>query len=87
MVEEIWFNFLGCGRTGSGCIGMKDSTRKYFCKIAGVNTVEADVSPKESVEILKEAVLRLDIDCISFSCCIFRNVPFACIVNDRQNEE
>lgn len=44
--------------TGSGCIciGMKDGERKYFCKIAGVNTVEAEVSPKESVEILKEAV-------------------------------
>ncbi len=35
---------------------MKDGERKYFCKIAGVNTVEAEVSPKESVEILKEAV-------------------------------
>lgn len=44
--------------TGSGCIciGMEDAERKYFCKIAGVNTVEAEVSPKESVEILKEAV-------------------------------
>lgn len=30
--------------------------KKYFCKIAGVNTIEAEVSPKESVEILKEAV-------------------------------
>lgn len=44
--------------TGSGCIciGMEDAERKYFCKIAGVNTVEADVSPEESVKILKEAV-------------------------------
>jgi len=44
--------------TGSGCIciGMENSGRKYFCKIAGVNTVEAEVSPEESVEILKEAV-------------------------------
>ncbi len=44
--------------TGSGCIciGMDDGERKYFCKIAGVNTVEADVSPQESVRILKEAV-------------------------------
>lgn len=44
--------------TGSGCIciGMEDGERKYFCKIAGVNTVEAEVSPKESVKILKEAV-------------------------------
>ena len=44
--------------TGSGCIclGMEDGEKKYFCKIAGVNTIEAEVSPKESVEILKEAV-------------------------------
>ena len=44
--------------TGSGCIciGMEDAEKRYFCKIAGVNTVEAEVSPKESVEILKEAV-------------------------------
>ncbi len=44
--------------TGSGCIciGMEDGEKKHFCKIAGVNTVEAEVSPKESVEILKEAV-------------------------------
>lgn len=44
--------------TGSGCIciGMEDAERKYFCKIAGVNTLEAEVSPKESVVILKEAV-------------------------------
>ena len=44
--------------TGSGCIciGMEDAERKYFCKIAGVNTVEAEVSPEESVKILKEAV-------------------------------
>lgn len=44
--------------TGSGCIciGMEDADRKYFCKIAGVNTIEAEVSPKESVKILKKAV-------------------------------
>lgn len=44
--------------TGSGCIciGMADAEKRYFCKIAGVNTVEAEVSPKESVKILKEAV-------------------------------
>lgn len=50
--------FWGVDETGSGCIGigMEDAERKYFCKIAGVNTVEAEVSPKESVEILKEAV-------------------------------
>ena len=44
--------------TGSGCIciGMENTGKKYFCKIAGVNTIEAEVSPKESIEILKEAV-------------------------------
>lgn len=32
--------------TGSGCIciGMEREGKKYFCKIAGVNTIEADVS-------------------------------------------
>lgn len=44
--------------TGSGCIciGMKNGDKKYFCKIAGVNTIEAEVSPKESIKILKKAV-------------------------------
>lgn len=44
--------------TGSGCvcIGMEEAGRKYFCKIAGVNTVEAEISPQESVKTLKEAV-------------------------------
>lgn len=44
--------------TGSGCvcIGMEDAGRKYFCKIAGANTVEAEISPQESIRILKEAV-------------------------------
>lgn len=44
--------------TGSGCvcIGMEDAERKYFCKISGANTVEAEISPQESIRILKEAV-------------------------------
>ena len=44
--------------TGSGCIciGMEQENKKYFCKIAGVNTIEADVTPQESVQILKNAV-------------------------------
>lgn len=44
--------------TGSGCIGigMRNGRKKYFCKIAGVNTIAAEVSPKESVEILRNAV-------------------------------
>lgn len=44
--------------TGSGCIciGMENADKKYFCKIAGANTIEADVTPRESVRILKNAV-------------------------------
>lgn len=44
--------------TGSGCIciGMENAGKKYFCKIAGVNTIEAVVSPEESIEILKKAI-------------------------------
>ena len=44
--------------TGSGCIciGMEKGDKKYFCKIAGVNTIEAEVSPKESIQLLKESV-------------------------------
>lgn len=50
--------FWSVDETGSGCIciGMEDQGKKYFCKIAGVNTIEAEVSPEESVKILKEAV-------------------------------
>ncbi len=44
--------------TGSGCIcfGIGDNIEKYFVKIAGVDTVEAEMSPEESVEVLKNAV-------------------------------
>lgn len=44
--------------TGSGCIGigMEDAGKKYFCKIAGVNTIDAEVTPEESVRLLKGAV-------------------------------
>ena len=50
--------FFAIDETGSGCIciGMQDDNIKYFCKIAGVNTIDAVVSPQESVRILKEAV-------------------------------
>lgn len=45
-------------QTGSGCIciGTERAGEKYFCKVAGVGTVEAEVSPEESVRILKNAV-------------------------------
>lgn len=44
--------------TGSGCIsfGIADGADKYFVKIAGVDTVDAEISPAESVETLKNAV-------------------------------
>ena len=50
--------FWSVDETGSGCVcvGMQQGETKYFCKIAGVNTLEADVTPQESVEILKNAV-------------------------------
>ena len=49
--------FQAIDETGSGCvcIGMQKGDKKYFCKIAGVNTLEADVTPEESVQILKQA--------------------------------
>ncbi|MBD5093837.1 MAG: serine/threonine protein kinase [Subdoligranulum sp.] len=58
-----WLNRYGrafwcVDQTGSGCIciGMERAGEKVFCKIAGVGTVEAEVSPEESVRILKNAV-------------------------------
>ena len=50
--------FWAVDETGSGCvcIGMQDADRKLFCKIAGVNTLEADVTPEESIALLKNAV-------------------------------
>ena len=50
--------FWQVDQTGSGClcIGMEQDGRKYFCKIAGANTIEAEVSPEVSIEILKKAV-------------------------------
>lgn len=58
-----WLNKYGkafwcVDETGSGCIsiGMEKAGKKYFCKIAGVNTIEAEVTQQESVETLKNAV-------------------------------
>lgn len=43
--------------TGSGCIcfGVGNGKDRYFIKIAGVDTVDAEISPGESVETLKNA--------------------------------
>lgn len=45
-------------QTGSGCIGLgvENGEKRYFVKIAGVNTLEAELNPEESVRTLKEAV-------------------------------
>lgn len=50
--------FWKVDETGSGClcIGMEQDGKKYFCKIAGADTIEAEVSPEVSIEILKKAV-------------------------------
>lgn len=46
--------------TGSGCIsiGIEKDDRKYFFKIAGAKTVEAEISEEESVKLLKEAIKK-----------------------------
>lgn len=50
--------FTAFDETGSGCIGigMENNGKKVFCKIAGVNTVFAEIPPQESVEALKKAL-------------------------------
>ena len=60
-----WLNnygkvFLVIDETGSGCIsfGIKNGNKKYFFKIAGAKTVEAEVSEEESIKLLKEAVIK-----------------------------
>ena len=57
-VKKYGTAFWAVDETGSGCIGigMENAGKRYFCKIAGVNTLEADVSPEESVEILKQSI-------------------------------
>lgn len=50
--------FWAIDETGSGCLGlgMEQDGQKYFCKIAGADTIEAEVSPEESIRQLKAAV-------------------------------
>jgi serine/threonine-protein kinase len=62
-VDFSWLNkhgkaFSVIDQTGSGClcVGMKDKDNKYFCKIAGVDTIEAEVPPQEAVNVLKNSV-------------------------------
>lgn len=58
-----WLNDYGIvfcviDETGSGCIsfGIKKNNKKYFFKIAGAKTVNAEISEEESIKLLKEAV-------------------------------
>lgn len=57
-LKKYGTSFTVIDETGSGCvcIGMQDADRKYFCKIAGVNTIEAEVTPDESVKALQKAI-------------------------------
>lgn len=52
--------FLVIDETGSGCIsfGIEKDNKKYFFKIAGAKTVEAEISQEESIKLLKEAVTK-----------------------------
>lgn len=60
-----WLNNYGTvfsviDETGSGCIsfGIEKENKKYFFKIAGAKTVEAEISEEESIKLLKEAVIK-----------------------------
>ena len=60
-----WLNKYGTvfsviDETGSGCIsfGIKKGNKKYFFKIAGAKTVNAEISEEESIKLLKEAVVK-----------------------------
>lgn len=52
--------FLVIDETGSGCIsfGIEKDNKKYFFKIAGAKTVEAEISEEESIKLLKKAVIK-----------------------------
>lgn len=45
-------------QTGSDCIsmGLDNGVKRYFIKVAGANTMEAEIEPLESVRIVEEAV-------------------------------
>jgi len=49
--------FSAIDATGSGCIsfGVADGVKRYFVKIAGADTMDAEISPEESVRLLKDA--------------------------------
>ena len=60
-----WLNNYGTvfsviDETGSGCIsfGVKKNNKKYFFKIAGAKTVNAEISEEKSIKLLKEAAVK-----------------------------
>ena len=62
-----WLNNYGkvfsvIDETGSGCIsfGVEKDNKRYFFKIAGAKTVEAEISEKESITLLKDAVKKYE---------------------------
>ena len=57
-INEYGTVFKVIDETGSGCIsfGVERDNKKYFFKIAGAKTVEAEVSEEESIKLLKDAV-------------------------------
>lgn len=62
-----WLNNYGkvfsvIDETGSGCIsfGVEKDNKRYFFKIAGAKTVEAEISEEESITLLKEAVKKYE---------------------------
>ena len=59
-LSEYGTVFSVIDETGSGCIsfGVEKDNKKYFFKIAGAKTVEAEVSCEESIRLLKEAVQK-----------------------------
>ena len=57
-VNDYGIAFSVIDETGSGCIsfGVQKDNKKYFIKIAGAKTVEAEISEQESIDLLKDAV-------------------------------
>lgn len=50
--------FVIIDQTGSGCVcfGMDDGITKRFVKVAGLDTIHAEIDPERSIETLKKAV-------------------------------
>jgi serine/threonine-protein kinase len=57
-ISDYGHVFSVIDETGSGCIsfGVEKDNKKYFFKIAGAKTVEAEVSEEESIKLLQDAV-------------------------------